>query len=72
MKDLNISCIYAVVFRMERDRGFNFKLLVPPRVNNGQVSAVRPQESTGNCGGFMNTLQQVRLLSCEQTINTNV
>ncbi|XP_053171538.1 synaptonemal complex protein 1 [Scomber japonicus] len=29
---------------MDRDRGFSFKLLVPPRVNNGQVSAVRPQE----------------------------
>ncbi|XP_034725890.1 synaptonemal complex protein 1 isoform X2 [Etheostoma cragini] len=41
--------------RMERDRGFNFKLLVPPRVNNGQVSAVRPQEIVENCGDFMNT-----------------
>ncbi|XP_071398385.1 synaptonemal complex protein 1 [Centroberyx affinis] len=29
---------------MERDRGFNFKLLVPLRANSGQVSAVRPQE----------------------------
>ncbi|XP_071351661.1 synaptonemal complex protein 1 isoform X2 [Trachinotus anak] len=43
---------------MERDRGFNFKLLVPPRVNNGQVSAVRPQEIVENCGDFMNSLQQ--------------
>uniref|UniRef100_A0A8C4I682 Synaptonemal complex protein 1 n=1 Tax=Dicentrarchus labrax TaxID=13489 RepID=A0A8C4I682_DICLA len=43
---------------MERDRSFNFKLLVPPRVNNGQVSAVRPQEIVKNCGDFMNTLQQ--------------
>ncbi|XP_044070793.1 synaptonemal complex protein 1 isoform X2 [Siniperca chuatsi] len=43
---------------MERDRSFNFKLLVPPRVNNGQVSAVRPQEIVENCGDFMNTLQQ--------------
>ncbi|KAM3877753.1 synaptonemal complex protein 1 [Diretmus argenteus] len=35
---------------MQRDRGFNFKLLVPPRVAlaSGQVSAVRPQE----VGGF--------------------
>ncbi|KAM7402457.1 hypothetical protein PAMP_017699 [Pampus punctatissimus] len=41
---------------MERDRGFNFKLLVPPRVNNGQVSAVRPQEIVEKCGEFM--LQQ--------------
>nr|XP_020479704.1 synaptonemal complex protein 1 isoform X2 [Monopterus albus] len=40
---------------MERDRGFNFKLLVPPRVNNGQISAVRPQESFENCGDFINT-----------------
>uniref|UniRef100_A0A3B4VJG7 Synaptonemal complex protein 1 n=1 Tax=Seriola dumerili TaxID=41447 RepID=A0A3B4VJG7_SERDU len=29
---------------MERNQGFNFKLLVPPRLNNGQVCAVRPQE----------------------------
>ncbi|XP_070758417.1 synaptonemal complex protein 1 [Enoplosus armatus] len=43
---------------MERDRGFNFKLLVPPRVNTGQVSAVRPQEIVENCGDIMNTLQQ--------------
>uniref|UniRef100_UPI0037E7D76F synaptonemal complex protein 1 n=1 Tax=Semicossyphus pulcher TaxID=241346 RepID=UPI0037E7D76F len=43
---------------MERDRGFNFKLLVPPRVNKGQVSAVRPQEIVDNCGDFMNTLEQ--------------
>ncbi|XP_078105172.1 synaptonemal complex protein 1 [Sander vitreus] len=43
---------------MERDRGFNFKLLVPPRVNNGQVSAVRPQENVENCGDFMNTMLQ--------------
>ncbi|KAK9528636.1 hypothetical protein VZT92_012788 [Zoarces viviparus] len=43
---------------MERPRGFNFKLLVPSRGNNGQVSAVRPQEIVENCGDFMNTLQQ--------------
>ncbi|XP_041808193.1 synaptonemal complex protein 1 isoform X2 [Chelmon rostratus] len=43
---------------MERDRSFNFKLFVPPWVNNGQVSAVRPQEVTENCGNFMNTLQE--------------
>ncbi|XP_039972199.1 synaptonemal complex protein 1 isoform X2 [Xiphias gladius] len=43
---------------MERDRGFNFKLLVPPRVNNSQVSAVKPQEIIKNCGDSMNTLQQ--------------
>ncbi|XP_038552982.1 synaptonemal complex protein 1 isoform X4 [Micropterus salmoides] len=43
---------------MERDRGFNFKLLVPPRVNSGQVSAVRPQELVESCGDFVNTLQQ--------------
>ncbi|XP_030274412.1 synaptonemal complex protein 1 [Sparus aurata] len=43
---------------MDRDRGFNFKLLVPPRVNNGQVSAVRPQEIIEGCGDFVNKLQQ--------------
>ncbi|XP_037622797.1 synaptonemal complex protein 1 isoform X1 [Sebastes umbrosus] len=47
------------VDRMERDRGFNFKLLVPPRVSNGQVSAVRPQEiCEESCGDFMSTVQQ--------------
>ncbi|XP_061784782.1 synaptonemal complex protein 1 isoform X2 [Nerophis lumbriciformis] len=30
---------------MEKDRRFNFKLLVPPRVQRNQVSAVKPQES---------------------------
>ena len=46
--------------RMERERAFNFKLLVPPRVSFGQVSAVRPQEAVEKCGEFMDTLQQVR------------
>nr|XP_033482838.1 synaptonemal complex protein 1 [Epinephelus lanceolatus] len=47
---------------MDRDRGFNFKLLVPPRVNNmntAQVSAVRPQEVVEKSGDFTNTSQQV-------------
>lgn len=48
---------------MERDRSFNFKLFVPPWVNNGQLSAVRPQEVTENCGNFMNTLQEVSKIS---------
>ncbi|XP_070815193.1 synaptonemal complex protein 1 [Chaetodon trifascialis] len=43
---------------MEKDGSFNFKLLVPPWVNNRQVSAVRPQEIVENCGDFMNTLQE--------------
>nr|XP_019952084.1 PREDICTED: synaptonemal complex protein 1 [Paralichthys olivaceus]XP_019952085.1 PREDICTED: synaptonemal complex protein 1 [Paralichthys olivaceus] len=43
---------------MEPDRAFHFKLLVPPRVSGGQVSAVRPQEKVDKCGDFMNTLQQ--------------
>ncbi|XP_030586347.1 synaptonemal complex protein 1 isoform X2 [Archocentrus centrarchus] len=43
--------------RMERDRGFNFKLIVPPRVNKGPMSAVRPQEIVENRGDFMNALQ---------------
>lgn len=50
-------------FRMERDRGFNFKLLVPPRVNAGQVSAVRPQEAVGKCADIMDTLQHVSWMS---------
>lgn len=40
------------------DRGFNFKLLVPPRVSHGQVSAVRPQEIVDNCGDFLGSVQQ--------------
>nr|XP_043879220.1 synaptonemal complex protein 1 isoform X4 [Solea senegalensis] len=43
---------------MERDRSFNFKLLVPPRVNSGQVSAIRPQEVIKKDCDFMNTMQQ--------------
>ncbi|XP_028261360.1 synaptonemal complex protein 1 isoform X2 [Parambassis ranga] len=44
---------------MDRDRGFNFKLLVPPRVKSGQISAVRPQEKAADsCVDFMNMLQQ--------------
>ncbi|KAM4613729.1 synaptonemal complex protein 1 [Polymixia lowei] len=43
---------------MERDRGFNFKLLVPPRVNTGQISAVRPREVVEDCDDFMHPLQQ--------------
>ncbi|KAK5933633.1 hypothetical protein CgunFtcFv8_014097 [Champsocephalus gunnari] len=42
---------------MDRNRGFSFKLLVPSRVSNGQVSAVRPQEFEETCGDFM--VQQV-------------
>uniref|UniRef100_A0A665T523 Synaptonemal complex protein 1 n=1 Tax=Echeneis naucrates TaxID=173247 RepID=A0A665T523_ECHNA len=34
---------------MDREGGFNFKLLVPPRVNIGQTSAVRPQETNILC-----------------------
>ncbi|XP_019711746.1 synaptonemal complex protein 1 [Hippocampus comes] len=35
--------------KMAKDGRFNFKLLVPPRVNNcSQVSAVKPQESVEN------------------------
>ncbi|XP_068172365.1 synaptonemal complex protein 1 isoform X2 [Antennarius striatus] len=42
---------------MERDRSFNFKLLVPPRLNYGQVSAVLPQENLEN-SDFINKSQQ--------------
>ncbi|XP_054866390.1 synaptonemal complex protein 1 isoform X2 [Amphiprion ocellaris] len=43
---------------MERDRGFNFKLLVPRRVNTGEVSAVRPQGRVENFGDFINTVEE--------------
>ncbi|XP_062327855.1 synaptonemal complex protein 1 isoform X2 [Osmerus eperlanus] len=42
---------------MERDKCFHFKLMVPPRVNPGQISAVKPQESVDDFG-VMNTAQQ--------------
>uniref|UniRef100_A0A3B4FDG3 Synaptonemal complex protein 1 n=1 Tax=Pundamilia nyererei TaxID=303518 RepID=A0A3B4FDG3_9CICH len=38
---------------MERDQRFSFKLLVPPRVNNGPISAVQPQEIVEDRGNFM-------------------
>uniref|UniRef100_A0A672ZEG8 Synaptonemal complex protein 1 n=1 Tax=Sphaeramia orbicularis TaxID=375764 RepID=A0A672ZEG8_9TELE len=43
---------------MERDRGFSFKLLVPPRVNTGQVSAVRPRGITENCEEVINSVHK--------------
>ncbi|XP_063767789.1 synaptonemal complex protein 1 isoform X1 [Eleginops maclovinus] len=49
---------------MERNRGFSFKLLVPSRVSNGQVSAVRPQEVEETCGDFM--VQQVNIKGFEK------
>uniref|UniRef100_A0A3Q4GSR3 Synaptonemal complex protein 1 n=1 Tax=Neolamprologus brichardi TaxID=32507 RepID=A0A3Q4GSR3_NEOBR len=42
---------------MERDRRFSFKLLVPPRVNNGPISAVQPQEIVEDRGDFMNAFE---------------
>ncbi|XP_029005595.1 synaptonemal complex protein 1 isoform X2 [Betta splendens] len=33
-----------LIVRMEKNRGFNFKLYVPPRVNSGQISADKPQD----------------------------
>lgn len=45
---------------MERDRGFNFKLLVPPRVNLGQVSDVGRQKAVEKIGDNMKTQERVR------------
>ncbi|KAL8179190.1 UNVERIFIED_CONTAM: hypothetical protein K2H54_061400 [Gekko kuhli] len=33
---------------MEQEKSFMFKLFVPPRLNNAQVSAVKPQKNTGD------------------------
>lgn len=44
-------------YRMERERGFNFQLLIPSKGNKCQ--AVRPQENVENCSSFINTLQKV-------------
>uniref|UniRef100_A0A3B3X508 Synaptonemal complex protein 1 n=1 Tax=Poecilia mexicana TaxID=48701 RepID=A0A3B3X508_9TELE len=33
---------------MDRDRGFRFKLLVPPRISHSHINAVRPQGTVGN------------------------
>ncbi|KAM9408167.1 synaptonemal complex protein 1 [Pholidichthys leucotaenia] len=41
---------------MEGDRSFSFKLLVPPRVSNGQIFAVRPQEKIDKGADFTNTM----------------
>ncbi|XP_072238970.1 synaptonemal complex protein 1 [Leuresthes tenuis] len=54
---------------MDRDRGFNFKLLVPPRVKNGQINAVRPQEIVEESGDFLNTLQQGFKICCDKEDN---
>ncbi|KAM4588658.1 synaptonemal complex protein 1 isoform 2-T2 [Odontesthes bonariensis] len=54
---------------MDRDRGFNFKLLVPPRVKNGQINAVRPQEIVEESGDFLNTLQQGFKICCDKEEN---
>ncbi|XP_008278563.1 synaptonemal complex protein 1 [Stegastes partitus] len=43
---------------MERDRGFNFKLLVPRRANSGEISAVRPQGRVESFGDFINTMEE--------------
>ncbi|XP_016892362.1 synaptonemal complex protein 1 isoform X2 [Cynoglossus semilaevis] len=43
---------------MERDRGFNFKLLVPPRVNLGQVSDVGRQKAVEKIGDNMKTQER--------------
>ncbi|XP_074524961.1 synaptonemal complex protein 1 [Halichoeres trimaculatus] len=43
---------------MERDRRFNFKLWVPPRLDKGQVSVTRPQETVENHVDIMNTVEQ--------------
>ncbi|KAG9352841.1 hypothetical protein JZ751_017417 [Albula glossodonta] len=45
--------------RMDKERPFNFKLLVPPRICPGQVSAVKPQEITDDSCGFVQPLQTV-------------
>ena len=44
---------------MERERGFNFQLLIPSKGNKCQ--AVRPQENVEN---GINTLQKVSLITC--------
>ncbi|KAM4740700.1 synaptonemal complex protein 1 isoform 1-T2 [Anableps anableps] len=44
---------------MDRDRGFRFKLLVPPRVSHSQINTVRPQETAENRGDLLNTAQRV-------------
>ncbi|CAL9704537.1 unnamed protein product [Knipowitschia caucasica] len=57
---------------MERDRGFSFKLLVPPRVS--QVSAVRPQEIIDNCKDFLTPMKQgfTRCFDKEQHITRSI
>ncbi|CAL8335964.1 unnamed protein product [Merluccius merluccius] len=60
---------------MDKDRGFNFKLLVPPRLARGQVSAVRPQEVVEDSGLVKHILQQFEneglSIKLEEQINEN-
>ncbi|MED6290996.1 hypothetical protein CHARACLAT_019155, partial [Characodon lateralis] len=44
---------------MDKDRGFKFRLLVPPRVSHSQINAVRPQEIVETHGDLLNTMQRV-------------
>ncbi|MFT7814103.1 synaptonemal complex protein 1 [Arapaima gigas] len=48
---------------MEKERAFNFKLLVPPRISTGQVSAVKPQEITEGNMSFMQPLCAANIFS---------
>ncbi|KAJ0068660.1 hypothetical protein NL108_010341 [Boleophthalmus pectinirostris] len=58
---------------MDPKKGFSFKLLLPPRVSHGQVSAVRPQEIHDNCGDFLTPMQQgfTKCFDQEQHISNN-
>ncbi|XP_024126038.1 synaptonemal complex protein 1 isoform X2 [Oryzias melastigma] len=61
---------------MERDRDFNFKLLVPLRMNTGQVNVVRPKEKHDNSMDCLKTIQQGHLQCFDEEknmpFNTNV
>ncbi|XP_028303902.1 synaptonemal complex protein 1 isoform X2 [Gouania willdenowi] len=56
---------------MNRERGFSFKLLVPPRVSSGNMSAVRPQEVVESRGDFINAQGQAKCYDKDQNILFN-
>ncbi|XP_055077994.1 synaptonemal complex protein 1 [Periophthalmus magnuspinnatus] len=55
---------------MDRDRGFSFKLLVPPRVSHAHVSAVKPQEihDTSMQQGFRKCFDKEQHISNNKSI----
>ncbi|XP_077581695.1 synaptonemal complex protein 1 [Stigmatopora nigra] len=57
---------------MEKEGRFNFKLLVPPRVNSSQVFAVKPQENVDNGAELGPSKYFLKDQNMTSTFNKNV